>query len=217
LIKGFSSVRAFPAKSCRSAKKAVMGMLIAVRHGCTAWNLERRFQGHTDIPLNDEGRTQARLSATLLRDERIDYAVCSDLLRARETGEILLAGRDTALVSDPGWREMHFGSWEGLTWQEITALYPQRIATEETQCERYMPEGGEAFAALCARVEAALKRLPVLPPEGCALLVTHAGPLHALLRVLGIMNEEKSLAVRFLPAEIVRFTRLAGKWVMSSP
>jgi broad specificity phosphatase PhoE len=194
-----------------------MKSLIAIRHGCTAWNLERRFQGHTDTPLNDEGRTQARLSAALLRDERIDHAVCSDLLRARETGEIILAGRDTALVSDPGWREMYFGSWEGLTWKEITALHPELTATEEMQCEQYMPEGGEAFDALCARVGAALKRLPVLPPEGCALLVTHAGPLHALLRVLGIMNEEESLAVRFAPAEIVRFTQLAGKWVMSPP
>jgi alpha-ribazole phosphatase len=189
-----------------------MRKLIVVRHGRTAWNLGRRFQGHSDIPLDEEGRAQARVLAETLREEQVDFAVCSDLSRARETGEIILAGREIPLSCDAGWREMRFGAWEGLTWGEIVAAYPA-LAQAETQCERHAPEGGETFEALCARIGAAFERLrAVVPAQGCGLVVTHAGPLHALLRVLKAMSEEESLAVRFAPASATSFLCRGDAW-----
>jgi len=178
--------------------------LIVVRHGRTAWNAQRRFQGHSDVPLDEEGRAQARALASLLRDERFDYAVCSDLARARETAEIILAGRDPSPVGDAGWREMRFGAWEGLTWEEITAGYPE--PDPEKKMPFRIPVGGESFDELCVRVEAAVDRLKAaLPPRGRAFAATHAGPMHALLRVLTDMNEEESMRAQFLPGSVAQF------------
>jgi broad specificity phosphatase PhoE len=177
---------------------------IVVRHGRTAWNAERRFQGHTDVPLDEEGRAQAHALASLVRNERFDYAVCSDLARARETAQIILAGRDTPRGADAGWREMRFGRWEGLTWSEITARYPEPDLGKTRAL--HIPEGGESFAELCVRVKAALERLKaVVAPQGRVLATTHAGPLHALLHVLTGMSEEQSMRAQFPPGSIARF------------
>jgi probable phosphoglycerate mutase len=185
--------------------------LIVVRHGRTAWNAQRRFQGHSDVPLDEEGRAQARALASRLRDERFDYAVCSDLARARETAEIILAGRDTQPVADAGWREMRFGGWEGLTWPEITAGYPE--ADLEKELPFQIPQGGESFEELCVRVKAAADRLTAaLPPHGRAFAVTHAGPLHALFRVLTGMSENDSMRARLPPACMARFVRSKTEW-----
>ena len=89
--------------------------ILLVRHGETDWNRDRRVQGHTDIPLNDEGRRQARALAAELDGEIVDTTYSSDLLRARETAEILCLERGTQLVVLAALREKHFGTWEGLT------------------------------------------------------------------------------------------------------
>ena len=187
--------------------------LICVRHGRTAWNAAKRFQGHTDVPLDDEGRAQARALAQLLRSERIDVAVTSDLVRARQTAEIVLATHDLTPRIDPGWREMRFGAWEGLTWTEITARYPELDAANETAPRAYTPDGGESFDELCARVAAATDRVVAeMPAGGCALIATHAGPLHALLRVLLADEGSPALSIRFLTASVTRFVRSGERW-----
>jgi broad specificity phosphatase PhoE len=186
--------------------------LIVVRHGRTAWNAQRRFQGHSDVPLDEEGRAQARALASRLRDERFDYAVCSDLARARETAEIILAGRETQPVADAGWREMRFGGWEGLTWPEITAGYPEPDLDEKSR-PLHIPQGGESFEELCVRVKAAVNRLTaVVPPLGRAFAVTHAGPLHALLRVLTGMSEDECMRAHLPPGSIARFVQSNTDW-----
>ncbi len=125
--------------SSPSGRHTVRVQLICVRHGRTAWNADKRFQGHTDIPLDDEGRAQATALAALLRNERIDAAASSDLARAAETARIVLGPRDVALRLDPDWREMQFGDWEGLTWEQILAANPQLDATQR--------DGGESLHA----------------------------------------------------------------------
>lgn len=187
--------------------------LICVRHGRTAWNAGARFQGHTDIPLDAEGRAQAAALGVLLRGEPFDRAVTSDLQRAEETARIVLGDRDVALRRDPGWREMAFGAWEGLTWDEIVARNPQFDAGNETAVHVYRPEGGEDFEALCARIgDAVVAVTAELPDDGTALIATHAGPLHALLRVLLGESDARAMKVRFLTASVTRFRRTAGVW-----
>lgn len=184
-----------------------------MRHGRTAWNAHRRFQGHTDVPLDDEGRAQAAALAALLRAQPIDVAVASDLVRAQETARIVLGARDLPLRLDQGWREMRFGDWEGLTWNEILAAHPELDAANETAPRAYTPPNGETFDALCARVGAAVERVTAeLPADGAALVATHAGPLHALLRVLLGEGEQPAVAVRFTTASITRFRRERGVW-----
>ncbi|HEY6234172.1 MAG TPA: histidine phosphatase family protein [Candidatus Elarobacter sp.] len=187
--------------------------LICVRHGRTAWNAAKLFQGHTDVPLDDEGRAQATALAALLRNERIDAAASSDLARAAETARIVLGPRDVPLRLDPDWREMQLGDWEGLTWEQILAANPQLDATDETSVRAYTPGGGETFDALAARVARAVERIGgEVPDDGVALVATHAGPLHALLRVL---LGDTGLKVRFLTASVTRFRRTNGVWTLA--
>jgi broad specificity phosphatase PhoE len=177
--------------------------LAAVRHGRTAWNLSGRFQGQTDISLDETGRAQARAVARRLAGERFDVAVCSDLVRASETAELLTAGHTVQLERDPRWREMRFGRWEGLTWDEIVARYPEQAAHSETVPKFYTPVGGETFDELCERIAAALGALRERDVAS-ALVVTHAGPLHALLRVALGESEASALGVRFTQASVTR-------------
>jgi broad specificity phosphatase PhoE len=190
--------------------------LICVRHGRTAWNADKRFQGHVDIPLDDEGRAQATALAALLRDERIDAAVSSDLERATETARIVLGSRDLPLRLDPDWREMRFGDWEGLTWEQILAANPQLDPANETAVKEYTPAGGESFDELRARVRRAADRAAgEVAEDGVVLVATHAGPLHALLSVLLGDAERAALKVRFLTASITRFRRENGVWTLA--
>ncbi|HEX3468689.1 MAG TPA: histidine phosphatase family protein [Candidatus Elarobacter sp.] len=187
--------------------------LICVRHGRTAWNADSRFQGHTDVPLDDEGRAQASALAALLGGARIDAAVSSDLTRAVETARIVLGERDVALRLDPDWREMQFGEWEGLTWPDILARNPQLAPDGRTDVRSFTPAGGETFEQVCARVSRAVERLAhEVPDDGTVLVGTHAGPLHALLTVLLGDTERVALRVRFATASITRFRRAGGAW-----
>lgn len=183
--------------------------LICVRHGRTAWNANRRFQGQTDIPLDDEGLAQAQALAAHLRAERFDVALTSDLSRARTTAEAICAERD--LVPEPvaELREMHFGLWEGLTWPEIVARWPELDAAHAMAPMYYTAEGGESWEALCARVDAFLRATSArLTPDGRALIVSHAGVMHAVVRSLTSAGPSvaraPATAVRFSPAGILR-------------
>jgi broad specificity phosphatase PhoE len=191
--------------------------LVVVRHGRTAWNAERRFQGHTDVPLDDEGRAQATALAALLAADSFASAVTSDLARAQETARIVLGPRALPLRVDPGWREMRFGTWEGLTWPEIVAAHPELDEANETAPRVYTPSGGESFDGVCARIEGALERVIAdTPAGGRALIATHAGPLHAMLRVLLGGDGADALKVRFLTASVSRFARVDGVWSLAA-
>jgi phosphohistidine phosphatase SixA len=92
-----------------------------VRHGLTEWNAQQRFCGHSDIPLSARGRVQAHWLVRQLQDEAIATVCTSDLVRVRETAEII-ASQSTQVVQlrvSAGWREIDFGAWEGLTYAEI--------------------------------------------------------------------------------------------------
>lgn len=148
-----------------------------------------------------------------MRNDRIDAAVSSDLARAAETARIVLGARDVPLRLDPDWREMQFGDWEGLTWEQIVAANPQLDASNETAVKAYTPGGGETFDALCERVARAVERAAAdVPDDGAVLVATHAGPLHALLRVL---LGDTQLKVRFLTASVTRFRRTNGVWTLA--
>ncbi len=85
-----------------------------MRHGKTDWNLKHKLQGKTDIPLNDMGRQMAKEAAVKYKDVHFDICYCSPLIRARETAELLLEGRDVPIVIDERLAEMGFGIYEGI-------------------------------------------------------------------------------------------------------
>jgi 2,3-bisphosphoglycerate-dependent phosphoglycerate mutase len=178
--------------------------LTFVRHGETDWNRDRRFQGQVDIPLNAQGRSQARAVARVLSAEPFDYAVSSDLSRALDTARAI---RDTMpVVGDARWREFAFGEWEGLTWEEIVRRWPEVAKRSATSARSYSPPGGETFSMVRERVGAAIDELRESGAQNI-LVVTHAGPLHAMLHNVfsgGQADAHELLGVRFTPASITR-------------
>ncbi|OYW54375.1 MAG: histidine phosphatase family protein [Hyphomicrobium sp. 32-62-53] len=133
--------------------------LFFVRHGETDWNAERRYQGQTDIPLNDRGRAQSRRNGEALRAflptiESADF-VASPLGRARETMEILRAslGLDPAAYRiDRRLIELSYGSWEGQLQTHLPQTDPYGLADRELDPFRWRPVGGESYADLLRRI-----------------------------------------------------------------
>jgi broad specificity phosphatase PhoE len=152
------------------------------RHGETAWNRAGRWQGHTDVALNEAGREQARLLAEALRPLGIVQVWSSDLARARETAEIVAAALGLgAVVADPDLRERAFGSFEGLTRDECAARFPDQWARYHADI-RLPPPGGEPHDAVRARMRAGvLHAAGALPDGGVGLVVGHGGAMRALV------------------------------------
>ncbi|MFN2450356.1 MAG: histidine phosphatase family protein [Candidatus Baltobacteraceae bacterium] len=163
--------------------------LLFVRHGSTRWNGERRFQGQTDVPLDEPGRAQARALARTLHSEAFGRIVSSDLQRALETARAIAGPR--TVEAEPRWREFAFGAWEGRTVDEVDSGINPRL---------YAPPGGETFEHVRARVREALDGIGTGP--GRVLIVTHAGPLHAMLDLL--FGE---VPFRFEPASLTQVRR----------
>jgi broad specificity phosphatase PhoE len=148
--------------------------ILLARHGETDWNLQRRVQGHSDTPLNETGRAQARALADELADERVDAVYASDLARAFETARIVAERKGLAVTRLPALREKHFGTWEGLTGEQVLSRFPEALDG---------PWGdGETSDELSRRVLAALSAIAAEHPDGRVLVVAHGGPLRAVLR-----------------------------------
>lgn len=125
-------------------------MLYIIRHGKTEWNEIHKLQGRTDIPLNEEGRAMAREAADRYKDIHFDICFCSPLVRARETAEILLEGRDVPITFDDRLIEMSFGIYEGVENSFAVGDCPVNVLFEHP--EQYEPvPGGESLEQLYAR------------------------------------------------------------------
>ena len=110
--------------------------IVLWRHGQTTWNVERSFQGSTDIPLDDTGREQAVRAARLLAALRPTAIIASPLQRAAHTAEALSAVTGLSVSLDRDLIERGGGEWEGLTNAEIRAKYPAEHSL-------WQPPGGE--------------------------------------------------------------------------
>ena len=160
-----------------------MTQLIVIRHGETDWNLQHRFQGQIDVPLNATGIDQAERLGARMADEPIDVLVCSDLLRARRTAEPVWLPRGLAPIVEPLWREQGFGVLEGLDVPTIRSRHPDlwnRWTRHEA--DYALPGGGESNRAFHARVMQALRQLVAAYPGKRVTVVTHGGVLDMLWR-----------------------------------
>ncbi|MGH7295176.1 MAG: histidine phosphatase family protein [Polyangiaceae bacterium] len=157
-------------------------LVYLARHGETDWNDAGRWQGHTDVPLNDVGRGQARTLATRLRGASLAAVVTSDLSRAAETGRIVATELGvTVAYADHALRERSFGVFEGLTREECET---QHVGAWQAWLDRKVaPEGGETQEALTVRMMVAVERVAtaIARPGAPALVVTHGGALRAVV------------------------------------
>jgi len=162
--------------------------LVLWRHGQTVWNAERRFQGQSDIPLDETGEAQAERAARLLAALRPDLIVSSDLSRAAGTAAALSRLTGLEVTLDKDLRERSGGSWEGLTDTEIRTRYPVEHAS-------WTPPDGEPPAVVAERVAGALHRAAeaVADPgmtTGLAVVASHGAALRlGMSRLLGMPEE----------------------------
>jgi alpha-ribazole phosphatase len=156
--------------------------LIVVRHGATLHNAEARFTGQTDAPLSEYGVAQARAVAERLRTTDFSMVVSSDLLRATQTAEEIIAARpSTSLSLDPDLREIALGAWEGLTYAEVRDQQPEALALWQRDPIHGAPPGGETALALQRRVIRAFERWRRPEQDSTMIWVTHGGVISALL------------------------------------
>ena len=140
--------------------------LCLVRHGETAWNAERRLQGHTDIPLNAHGLAQAQATAASLAGERFDAAYSSDLARARQTAEAIAGRCRLTPAFDDRLRERHYGAFQSLTYDEARARYPDayhRFETRDSQLDFARVDAPALAAGFERGLRAALEADPPPP------------------------------------------------------
>ena len=155
------------------------------RHGQTTWNLEHRFQGQTDIPLDETGVVQAEQAARRLATLRPDAIFSSDLTRAQQTAAPLARLTGLPVTLDKDLRERFGGDWEGLSDEEIRERYPAELAS-------WNPPNGEPSRAVADRVAGALERAAESLDEGqLAVLVGHGAALRiGMERFLNIFVED---------------------------
>ncbi len=154
--------------------------IILLRHGRTAWNAQRRFQGQADPPLDEVGRGQAYEVAGLMAALRPDLLMTSDLARAVETADVVGASTGLEAMPDARLRERDLGHWEGLTRDEVEARFPDEF--DEWAAGRDVSRrGGETREQVATRVMAAIGDLPDV---GTTVLVTHSATAMAATNAL---------------------------------
>jgi broad specificity phosphatase PhoE len=154
---------------------------LCLRHGVTDWNAQGRFQGRTNIPLNDEGISQADAAALRLRNVRIDHVVASPLVRAARTAEIVASSLAAPLAIDDRLIECDFGSLEGISILETMKAHG---LTAREQLATILPGDGEAWPSVSARALRCVGQWLDNHPQANVLFVCHDGVMQAMSEVL---------------------------------
>jgi probable phosphoglycerate mutase len=177
------------------------------RHGQTTWNLEHRFQGQTDIPLDETGVTQAEQSARRLATLGPDAIYSSDLTRAQQTAAPLARLTSLPVSLDKDLRERFGGDWEGLADAEIRERYPAERAT-------WNPPNGEPSRVVADRVSAVLARVAESLGEGrLAVVVGHGAALRlGMERILGIYSDDGPILGGLTNCAWSVLERRGGRW-----
>ncbi len=165
-----------------------MTKIVVLRHGQTDWNILRRYQGHSDIPLNCTGEEQARIANEKLRQFHFDAVYCSDLNRAKTTARIALDGifPYEDIHFDRRLRERSFGIYEGGPYDTDKLPEEYRIGMDADPEHFTFPEG-ESLLDVEARIRPFYYEIIRKHPNECVLLVAH-GTLLSVLRFV-IDNE----------------------------
>jgi alpha-ribazole phosphatase len=164
--------------------------LILARHGQTDWNTQRRYQGQTDVPLNDVGRQQAAALARCLADTNLNAIYASTLQRATSTAQAIAQLHGQPVLPEPRLCEMSFGRWSGLTFDEIQAREPETLAAWLADPMHIAPPKGETLTEVTARIRSALDETLKRHRDSTVLWVAHGGVLRVLISLaLGLQPQ----------------------------
>lgn len=169
-----------------SADLGAPATFVLLRHGETALTPAKRFSGSggTDPELSAVGRGQAeRAAAAFAERGTIEVIVSSPLRRCRETAAAVAGRLGLDVHIEEGLRETDFGAWEGLTFAEVRARYPDDLDAWLASAKAAPTGGGESFATVARRVAAARDRLVAAHPRRTVLAVTHVTPIKTLVRL----------------------------------
>ncbi|MFJ4471055.1 histidine phosphatase family protein [Streptomyces sp. NPDC089424] len=161
--------------------------IILWRHGQTSWNVERRFQGSTDVELTEAGVAQARRAARLLASLKPDAIIASDLVRATHTAAELATLTGLEVHRDEALRETYAGVWQGLTHDEIISRHGEEYAAWK-RGEAVRRGGGELESEVADRAApVVVGHAEKLPDDGTLVVVSHGGTIRTTIgRLLGL-------------------------------
>lgn len=153
-----------------------------IRHGETNWNRDGLHQGFSDIPLNERGLSQAEACAKALAKKPCHRMIVSDLIRARQTADAILQYHDVPVTYTAGLREINFGDWEGLTYEEIAEKWPGKMEQVYTDPVGLEIPNGDTVQMVQDRAWAAVKDVLKDMNDGETLFVVcHGGTVRTLL------------------------------------
>ncbi|MGC8970743.1 MAG: alpha-ribazole phosphatase [bacterium] len=152
-----------------------------IRHGETDWNREGIYQGQTDTSLNENGRQTARELGKSLSRINFSAIYSSDLLRARETAEIINSFLNVPIHYTQDLRELDFGDWTGISIWEMEEKDPELFRKWQEDPWNISPPGGETFRELTERVVRVLEEIIKRHKSEDILVVSHAGPIKAMI------------------------------------
>ena len=159
--------------------------LILVRHAIAEGN--GRFQGHLDVSLASEGRRELRLLCEKCSRYPVRAVYSSDLQRARQTADAIARNLGLDVDIRPELREINFGQWEGLSWNQIATRFPHLAALWIERFPSQAIPGGEPISQFKKRIAAGIREIVAANRGQCALVVTHAGVIRFTLgKALGL-------------------------------
>jgi alpha-ribazole phosphatase len=167
--------------------------ILLIRHGETEYNSGKKFVGISDVGLNENGRLQAIKLGDALKNEAFDHIYSSDLKRCVETASYLKCANDRTFSKEL--REMNFGRWEGLTYDEIKEKYPDELEKWESDWINHIIREGESFSIMSRRVigefEKILKRHSSNNNGGKIVIISHSGCIRTILGhcIIGSIKE----------------------------
>lgn len=188
--------------------------LIIIRHGATDWNIENRYQGHKDMPLNEVGRAQVLQLADQLANENVDVVYSSDLTRAIQTADLIFGQRGIPIYKTDRLRECNFGTWEGFTMEELKEKVPQEVAAFQADPINFVSPHGESRNQMARRVTKMIEEIVHTHPNKTIAIVTHDGPIAAIMTyVTGEgMTARNKYRIDNASYHIVEYDNEKNKW-----
>jgi probable phosphoglycerate mutase len=162
--------------------KPIATRICIIRHGETDWNVEKRIQGHTDVPLNETGRAQAMAMAFNAAHQRFQAIYSSDLARTVETAKLLAQREEQQVKLLPQLRERHYGVFQGITAEEGAARCPAAYAHYVARDLNYDFETGESLLGFAERVSEGIDWLVRHHSGQTIAAVSHSGVLDVVYR-----------------------------------